>query len=95
MHASGPSARVWATALTLDELRERHADEPQQILSKAIKIIEDSADSGDLPAINSKLLYSARVPTLGDLSKKAQMVGSAVARALLRTAAWPIRSPPV
>jgi nucleotide-binding universal stress UspA family protein len=74
MPASGPSARVWTTAPTLNELREQHADEAQQILSKAIKIVEDSADSGDLPAINSKLLYSARVPTLVDLSKKAQMV---------------------
>ena len=70
MPASGPSARVWTTAPTLDELREQHADEAQQILSKAIKIIEDSAGSSDLPAINSKLLYSARVPTLGDLSKR-------------------------
>ena len=58
MPASGPSARVWTTAPTLNELREQHADEAQQILSKAIKIVEDSADSGDLPAINSKLLYS-------------------------------------
>jgi hypothetical protein len=53
MPASGPSARVWTTAPTLNELREQHADEAQQILSKAIKIVEDSGYSGDLPAINS------------------------------------------
>ena len=74
MPASGSSARVWTTAPTLDELRQRHADEAQQILSNAIKVIEDGADRGDLPAINSKLLYSARGPTLVDLSKEAQMM---------------------
>jgi nucleotide-binding universal stress UspA family protein len=73
MPASGSSALVWTTAPTLDELHERHADEAQQILSNAIKIIEDGADSGDIPAINSKLLYSAHRPTLIDLSKEARI----------------------
>lgn len=34
MPASGPSARVWTTAPTLNELREQHADEAQQMLSR-------------------------------------------------------------
>jgi nucleotide-binding universal stress UspA family protein len=70
----GSSARVWTAAPTMDELRQGHADEARQILSNAIKVIEDSADGGDLPAVNSELLYSARVPALADLSKEAQMV---------------------
>lgn len=74
MPASGSSARVWTTAPTLDELRQWHADEARQILSNAIKVVEDSADGGDLPAIDNELLYSAPVPTLVDLSKEAQMV---------------------
>jgi nucleotide-binding universal stress UspA family protein len=73
MPTSGSSALVWTTAPTLDELHQRHADEAQQLLSNAIKIIEDGADTGDIPAINSKLLYSAHRPTLIDLSKEARM----------------------
>ena len=71
---SGSSARIWTTAPTLDELRQSHADEARQMLSNAIKVIEDGTDGGDLPAINSELLYSAPVPTLVHLSKEAQMV---------------------
>jgi nucleotide-binding universal stress UspA family protein len=74
MPVSGSSAQVWANAPTLDELRQCHADEARQILSNAIKVVEDSVDGGDLPAINSELLYSAPVPTLVHLSKEAQMV---------------------
>jgi nucleotide-binding universal stress UspA family protein len=74
MPTSASSARVWADAPTLDELRQRHADEARQILSDAIKVVEDSVDCGDLPAINSEVLYWAPVPTLVEISKKAQMV---------------------
>jgi nucleotide-binding universal stress UspA family protein len=74
MPASPSFARFWTTAPTLDELHQRHADKARQLLSNAIKVIEDDADGGEVPAINSKLLYSARGPTLVDLSKEAQMV---------------------
>jgi nucleotide-binding universal stress UspA family protein len=73
MPASGSSALVWTTAPTLDELHQRHADDARQMLSNAIKIIEDGADIDDIPAINSKLLYSAHRPTLIDLSKEARI----------------------
>jgi nucleotide-binding universal stress UspA family protein len=73
-HGFGSSARIWTAAPTIDELRQAHSDEARQILSNAIKVIEDGADEGDLPAINSELLYSASVPPLVDLSKEAQMV---------------------
>ena len=72
--AFGSSARVWTAAPTLDELHESRDDEAQKILSDAIKAIEDDADSGDLPEINSELLYSAPVPTLVDMSIEAQVV---------------------
>lgn len=74
MPALGSFARIWTTAPTMDERGEWDADEARQILSDVIKAVEDSPGGGDIPAINSDLLYSASVPTLVDLSKKAQMV---------------------
>ncbi|HTZ14506.1 MAG TPA: universal stress protein [Mycobacterium sp.] len=68
------SARLLMTAPTTDELRQGHDDAALQLLSNAIKVIEDGADGGDLPAINSELLYSARVPTVVELSKEAQLI---------------------
>jgi nucleotide-binding universal stress UspA family protein len=74
MRGFGSSARVLIGAPTSDELRQAHTDEARQMLSNAIKVIEDDAGGGDLPAINSELLYAGRVPTLVDLSKQAQML---------------------
>ena len=72
--AFGASARVWATAPTADELHEWREEEVHKIFADAIKAIEDDADGGDLPEINSELLYSAPVPTLVDMSIEAQIV---------------------
>jgi nucleotide-binding universal stress UspA family protein len=70
----GASARLLITAPTTDELRQGQEDAARQLLSNAIKVIEDGADGGGLPAINSELLYSARVPSVVELSKEAQLV---------------------
>ncbi len=72
--AFGSSARVLATAPSLDELHEWREDEVRRIFSEAIKSIEDDADGGDVPEINTELLYSARVPTLVDVSMDAQIM---------------------
>jgi nucleotide-binding universal stress UspA family protein len=72
--AFGSSARVLATAPTVDELHQWREDEVRRMFSDAIKSIEDDADGGNVPEINTELLYSARVPTLVDISMEAQIV---------------------
>ena len=72
--AFGSVARVLATAPTVDELHQWREDEARRIFSDAIKSIEDDADGGNVPEINTELLYSARVPTLVDMSMEAQIM---------------------
>ena len=72
--ALGSFARVLATAPTVNELHQWREDEVQTIFSDAIKSIEDDADGGNVPEINTDLLYSAHVPTLVDMSMEAQIV---------------------
>ena len=49
-------------------------EDARNIIADAIKVVEDSAESGDRPEINGELLYGGPVPTLVGLSKEAQMV---------------------
>jgi nucleotide-binding universal stress UspA family protein len=72
--AFGSFARLLATAPTVDELHQWREDEVRRIFSDAIKSIEDDADGGNVPEINTDLLYSAHVPTLVDMSMEAQVV---------------------
>lgn len=72
--AVGSVARVLATAPTEDELHQSREDEARRIFSDAIKSIEDDVDGGNVPEINTELLYSARVPTLIDMSMEAQIL---------------------
>ena len=71
--AFGSFARLLATAPTVDELHQWREDDVRKIFSDAIKSIEDDADGGNVPEINTDLLYSAHTPTLVDLSMEARL----------------------
>ena len=80
VHAAPPltpssTLLAWPPAPGPAELRRWQEDEARKIIADAIKAVEDSAEGGDRPEINSELFVSAApVPTLVDLSKEAQMV---------------------
>ena len=79
VHAAPPlmpssTLLAWPPAPGPAELRRWQEDEARKIIADAIKAVEDIAEGGDRPEINSELLFSAPVPTLVDLSKEAQMV---------------------
>ena len=66
---------VWSAAPIAAELREWQEGEARKIIADAIKAVEDSAQGGDCPEINSEVFFSAAaVPTLVDLSNDAQLV---------------------
>ena len=78
-HVAAPSAVgsvpvAWPAAPIPEEVLQRRDEDARNIIADAIKVVEDSADSGDRPEINGEVLYGGPVPTLVDLSKDAQMV---------------------
>ncbi|MGZ6779051.1 MAG: universal stress protein, partial [Mycobacterium sp.] len=70
----GSFAHLLANAPTVDEMQQWREDEVRRIFADAIKSIEDDADGGNVPEIDTDLLYSAHVPTLVDMSMEAQIV---------------------
>ena len=68
------STLAWPAAPIPEEVLQRRDEDARNIIADAIKVVEDSADSGDRPEINGEVLYGGPVPTLVDLSKDAQMV---------------------
>ena len=72
--AVGSVPVAWPAAPIPEEVLQRRDEDARNIIADAIKVVEDSADSGDRPEINGELLYGGPVPTLVGLSKDAQMV---------------------
>jgi nucleotide-binding universal stress UspA family protein len=79
VHVAAPSAVgsvpvAWPAAPIPEEVLQRRDEDARNIIGDAIKVVEDSAESGDRPEINGEVLYGGPVPTLVGLSKDAQMV---------------------
>ena len=79
VHVAAPSAVgsvpvAWPAAPIPEEVLQRRDEDARKIIADAIKVVEDSAESGDRPEINGEVLYGGPVPTLVNLSKDAQMV---------------------
>lgn len=75
VHAHGltpvGSAVAWPAGPVSDEVRQWQEDHARKIIADAIKVVEDDADRGEHPEINSELSAAAPIPTLVDLSKEA------------------------
>jgi nucleotide-binding universal stress UspA family protein len=72
--AANSAALAWSATPIPDELREWREEQARKIIAEAIKVIDDSAEGGKYPDIDSETFISARVPTLVDLSKEAQLI---------------------
>ncbi|BBX45052.1 universal stress protein [Mycobacterium cookii] len=75
VHVANPGASTWAQAPLLDEFAKWQESEGRGMLANASKIAHDAATGAENPiAINTELLFSATVPTLVELSHKADLV---------------------
>jgi nucleotide-binding universal stress UspA family protein len=89
IHVVNPVASPWSQAPLLDGFAVWQENEGRRILADALKIARDTAKDNPRIPIESELVFSATVPTLVDLSKKAEfmVVGTygrgALARGLL------------
>ncbi len=72
--AVGSVPAAWPAAPIPEEVLQQRDEDARDILAEAVKVVEDSAESGDRPAINAELLYGGPVPTLVDLSKDARLI---------------------
>ena len=68
------STLAWPAGRVPEEVLEIQENEARRVIADAIKVVEDSADGGDRPEIDSELFFGVPVPTLVDLSKDAQLV---------------------
>jgi nucleotide-binding universal stress UspA family protein len=89
IHAVNPVVSPWAQAPLLDGFAVWQENEGRRILADALKIARDTAKDNPRIPIESELVFSPTIPTLVDLSKKAEfmVVGTygrgALARGLL------------
>jgi nucleotide-binding universal stress UspA family protein len=72
--AVGSVPVAWPAAPIPEEVLQRRDEDARNIIADAIKVVEDSAEGGSRPEINSELLYGGPVPILVHLSKDAQLV---------------------
>lgn len=68
------STLMWPAGRIPEEVLEIQENDARRVIADAIKVVEDSAEGGDRPEINSEQHVGAPVPTLVDLSKEAKMV---------------------
>lgn len=72
--AVGSPVLEWSGGTVPAELLQQPEGKARQVLADAVKIVEDMTDDHSRPRINSELISGAPVPTLVDLSTKADMV---------------------
>ena len=65
---------AWPAGRVPEEVLESQENDARGVIADAIKVVEDSADGGHRPEINSELFFGGAVPTLVDLSKEARLV---------------------
>ncbi len=69
---AGMSALAWPATPVPEEVQQWQGDEAQQVVADAVKVVEGSMDAP--PQLQTKVVFSAPVPTLVDLSKDLDMV---------------------
>ncbi|MBO0881098.1 MAG: universal stress protein, partial [Mycobacterium sp.] len=89
VHVVNPMAATWPYSPPPDGVAVWQENEGRRVLADALKIAQDAAKGNPRMPIETELIFSAAVPTLIDLSQKAELmvVGNhgrtAVARGLL------------
>jgi nucleotide-binding universal stress UspA family protein len=74
VHAVSPSLTTWWNKPLPPGLAQWQKDHGRRLLDGAVKIVEDACRHGGPTQIHTKVVSSAAVPTLIDLSKDAEMV---------------------
>ncbi|HTZ16593.1 MAG TPA: universal stress protein [Mycobacterium sp.] len=74
VHVVNPETSPWAQAPLLDEFAVWQENEGRRILGDALKIAKDTAIDSPQTSIESELMFSATVPALVDLSRKAKLI---------------------
>ncbi|MBS4728377.1 universal stress protein [Mycobacterium sp. SM1] len=74
VNALATPALPWPAERMPTDLRQRLEVDAQGIIDNAVKIAEDTDTAGGPAEIESRLFFSAPVPTLVDMSKDARMV---------------------
>jgi nucleotide-binding universal stress UspA family protein len=74
VHAIVTPALPWPAAQMPAELRQRQEVDARAIIDDAVRIAEDTIKEPGRAEIDSRLFFSAPVPTLVDMSKDADMV---------------------
>src|ERR1700761_7749707 len=74
VHVVSPQTSPWAQAPLLDEFAVWQENEGHRILGDALKIAKDTAIDSPKTSIESELMFSATVPALVDLSRKAKLI---------------------
>jgi nucleotide-binding universal stress UspA family protein len=74
VHVVSPAASPWSQAPLLDEFAVWQENEGHRILADALKIARDTANDNPRIPIENELMFSATVPALVNLSKKAELI---------------------
>ncbi|HYB38237.1 MAG TPA: universal stress protein [Mycobacterium sp.] len=69
-----PPGLTWPAVAIPADLRQWQETEAQNMIADAIKVVEDTAEDGEVPEVTSELFPAPTVPALVDLSKEARMV---------------------
>ena len=71
---AGLSGLAWPAAPVPEGVQQWQEEEARQVLADAVKVAESSVDGDRLPRLERKVVFSAPVPALVDLSKDVDMV---------------------
>ena len=93
-HVAAPSAVgsvpvAWPAAPIPEEVLQRRDEDARNIIADAIKVVEDSADSGDRPEINGEVFSGARADPCRPIQRRPNG-GRRMPRAK-RVASWAAR----
>ena len=69
---AGPSGMAWPAAPIHHEVQHWQEDEARQVVADAVSVAENSVDGR--PQVQTKVVFSAPVPTLADLPKDVDML---------------------